>query len=152
MLAQEQVLAAKESATAEREHSRLIREQLLASLRPVIVAFWHAPDAPMRPEQWLALQNQAATAIAFDLRGNFLSARFPDCVVPLQGILGPGAMHLIRTLPRVGLKPGKLEVRYGAADGRVFRANIFIDELGVIRQEEDTAMQTGPLQPTHPLT
>jgi hypothetical protein len=69
-VSEEHLQAARDSAAAEREHSEIIKSQLLASLRPIVVFSWSEETANSNfdvEERELLLTNQSVTAVAMEL-------------------------------------------------------------------------------------
>lgn len=133
-LAEEQLKAALDSAAAEREHSALIKEQLLASLRPVLVFEWRLNgNLPT-----LFLRNQSPTAFAFEV---VVSHRSREDRVPVfvsQSILGPAAEGIVQISTRQ-LQDGSLIAQYRSADYRTFITTAHpADQGGFTQSTEQT--------------
>jgi hypothetical protein len=107
--------ATEESAAAEKEHSELIRQQLLASMRPVVIVI--RDSIPGIIGQHYFVQNHGS-GVALDIKGRYLTMNLPPFSVA-HSILGAGQRALLiihaKTLEEEGC-----EIRYRSQDGRRF--------------------------------
>jgi hypothetical protein len=127
-IARQQLLAAQESAAADRIHSKLVRQQTLASLRPVLM-FVRRFSSHI---SWTVLENQSE-ALALDVaafNGHPDSPGKPITVSP--GILAAGAEARLEGIdsgtPETNIygevvksSPIPVFVKYRSQDGRWFR-------------------------------
>lgn len=109
-----QRIATEQSAAAEKEHSELIRQQLLASMRPVLViAFRPIQNGSNRYH----VENHGS-GVALDIKGRYLGMGFAPFVVGLS-ILGP-AQNALLMMDVNTFETEGCEIRYRSQDGRHF--------------------------------
>jgi hypothetical protein len=115
-----QLSAAEESARAEREHSDLIRQQLLAALRPVIVIGRQPHPAQAGTQQYFAANHGEGLALEVVCQ----YADTPADHVPLMlNIIGRNAKSIF-SLDMSHARKAGLQLKYRSQDGRYFLTKV----------------------------
>jgi hypothetical protein len=115
-----QRIATEQSALAEREHSDLIRIQILASMRPFVVVGREPNPAMAGSWQYFALNHGEGVAldVAFSYRNGT-----KNLISISQNILGPGQRAILGFQLQHAQQVG-LQARYSSQDGRLFVTTI----------------------------
>ena len=129
-LAREQLQAARDQADAERQHSHLIKLQMQATLRPVLVFSIPTESMMLR----LDVENQSATAIASSLIVEGLEPNKDLTMTAASTMLGPGGKTHILGLSGIGKQGSLVRIYYDSDDGRQFVTEAKIDQKLTIRQ------------------
>lgn len=131
-LTKQQLVAAKDAAAAERAHGELIRQQTLASLRPVLAFTLRISSAPV---SWTVLENQSH-ALALEVAAFNGTPSEPGKPITLSHTtLAPGVGATVDGIdwgPQkqepfgqvTYLNPVPIFARYRSQDGRWFRTVI----------------------------
>ena len=140
----EQLKAARDNADAEREHSRLLERQTLASLRPVLTFVWGSGV----DESNGYLLNQSPTAIAsgvsiVSLNGNEVHLRYS----PQMTIIGPGMQTQVLGFTRQSANGSHMKAMFHSEDGREFITEATVDRDGAIVQtcNDVRDIESGPI-------
>lgn len=119
-----QRVATEQGAAAEREHSELIRQQLLASLRPILVFVKSSDDFGGNLQCFIENHGEG-TALA--IKANYRGRGFQEIFVS-HDIVGPNQRTVIgvdwQTFEAQGM-----QVRYESQDGRFFATTAFAKGL-----------------------
>lgn len=137
-LAEQQKDAAIQSAAAEREHSELIRAQMLTALRPVL-AFTLLTEPGSKYVMYLV--NQSATALALEIRAFTRGESGEAKGTPLrlsQDILGPGQRAEVLASPLVVTKRDLgASAFYFSDDRRRFKTALDVTPNGTWSQKTE---------------
>lgn len=110
--------AAEQAATAEREHSELIRQQLLATLRPILVIARHEDSSGAVTY----LVENHGEGVALSVKASY-RGRAQELFLSLD-ILGPNHSAVTALLPK-SFEADGVDVRYQSQDGRFFVTTAF---------------------------
>jgi len=119
-----QRVAAEQGAAAEREHSELIREQLLATLRPILVIVRH--EDKLGGVTYL-VENHGE-GVALSMKANY-RGRDQDASLSLD-VLGPNHSAIIG-LNFQEFQADGVYIHYESQDGRFFVTTAFAAGSGV---------------------
>lgn len=119
-------IAAEDGARAQREHSELVKQQLLASLRPIVVVGRQPhPLQPETPQYFAANQGEG---VAMEVICHYRDT--PTDHIPLvQNIIG-GSTKSVFSLNTQHAQNAGLELSYKSQDGRFFVTKVTVGPGG----------------------
>jgi multidrug efflux pump subunit AcrA (membrane-fusion protein) len=118
-----QRIATEQGAMAEREHSELIRQQLLATLRPILVITKHDEGGGNMEYR---VENHGE-GVALAVKANYRGRGLQDIYIS-HDILGP-SQSAVTALRWETFQADGMQVRYESQDGRFFVTTAFANGL-----------------------
>lgn len=136
-----QRIAAEQAAKAQREHSELIRQQLLANLRPILIVSKRS-DKHGNLEYLVENHGQG---IALFIRANYCSRSHQSMAVA-HDILGPNHEAPIK-LDWKSFEEAGLQIRYTSQDGRFFTTTASANGLDFSQRTFQVDANGGDISP-----
>jgi hypothetical protein len=136
-----QRIAAEQAAAAQREHSELIRQQLRANLRPILIVAKRS-DTHGNLEYIVANHGQG---IALSVNANYRNPSHQSVAVT-HDILGPNHEAPI-TLVWKSFEEAGLQIRYTSQDGRFFATTASANGLDFKQKTFEVDANGGDISP-----